>query len=95
MQTLFTFLMGAAGPLVLRALAALGVGVVTFAGVDTALTALISQAQSSWAGLSADVLGLAGVAGIPAALGVIAGAMVARVTIWVGVSATRWLVKGS
>lgn len=94
-MNLATFLLGMAGPLALRVLAALGVGVVTYTGVDTALNALIQQAQASWQGLSTDVLGLASVAGVPGALGIIAGAMVARVTIWVGVSATRWIVKGN
>jgi hypothetical protein len=94
-MNLATFLLSIAGPLALRVIAALGMGVVTYTGVDTALNGLIQQAQSSWQGLSADVLGLAAVAGIPGALGIIAGAMTARVTIWVGVSATRWIVKGN
>lgn len=95
MGNLFAFLLSAVGPLVLRAIAAVGMGVVTFTGVDAALQGLISQAQSSWGNLASDVLGLASVAGVPQALGIIAGAMTARVTIWVGVSATRWIVKGS
>jgi hypothetical protein len=87
---LFTSLVS---PLVLRAIAALSMSVVTFTGVDTALNALITQAQSSWSGMSADVMGLAGLAGVPAALGIIAGAMTARVSIWVAASAAKWIVK--
>jgi hypothetical protein len=79
---------------VLRVLAQLGIGVLTFTGVDTALSGLISTAQSNWSGMSAAVLGLAGVAGMPACLGIIAGAMTARVSVWVALQATRWIVKG-
>lgn len=94
MNTLFTFLLGAAGPLALRVLATLGVGVVTFTGVEAGLRGLITVAQNNWSSAGADVLGLAAMAGIPQALGIVAGAMVARLAAWVAVSATRWLVKG-
>lgn len=94
-MNLATFLMGLVGPLALRVITALGMGVVTFTGVDAALSGLIAQAQSSWAGIGADVLGLAALAGIPAALGIVCGAMTARVSVWVAVSATRWIVKGA
>jgi hypothetical protein len=89
----WTFLLAAASPLVLRAITALGMSVVTFVGVDTALSGLITQAQSNWSGLAADVLGLAAVAQIPACLGLIAGAMTARVSMWVAASAAKWIVK--
>lgn len=93
MPTLFSFLLGAVGPLALRVLAALGMGVLTFTGVDAALGAVIAQAQANWDSLGADVLGLAAVAQIPACLGLIAGAMTARVGAWVAASAVRWVVK--
>lgn len=92
-MNLFTFLAAAVGPLALRVIAALGLSVLTFTGVDTALSALITQVQTNWSGLSADVLGLAAVARIPECLGLLAGAMSARVTTWVAVSATRWVTK--
>lgn len=93
MGTLFTFLMGAAGPLALRIIASLGMSVVIFAGVDTALSGLIVSAQAQWASVAADVLGLAAVAKVPQCLGLIAGAMSSRVTIWVAAAAGRWIVK--
>jgi len=93
MSTLFTFLLGAAGPLVLRVFMMLGIGTLTFTGVTEGLNALISNAQSSWAGVPGDVMGLAGLAGIPECLGIIAGAFVARAGMWVAVSATRWIVR--
>lgn len=93
MPTLFAFLLGSAGPLALRVIAALGMSVVVFAGVDTALSGLITAAQSNWQSLAADVLGLAAVARIPECLGLIAGAMSTRVSVWVASAASRWIVK--
>jgi hypothetical protein len=93
MMNLITFLLAAVGPLAVRVIAAVGMSVLTFTGVDTALNEVISTAQSSWGGMSAAVLGLAGVAGIPACLGLIAGAMSARVGMWVAASAAKWIVK--
>ena len=92
-MNLWTFLLSAVGPLALRVIAALGISVLTFTGVDTALESLIAQAQSSWGGMPADVLGLASVAGLPACLGLVAGAMSSRVAMWVAASAARWIVK--
>lgn len=93
MSTLFTFLMAAVGPMVLRALTMLGIGTLTFTGVTAALTGLISMAQSNWASVPADVLQLGAIAGIPECLGIIAGAFVARTGMWVALSATRWIVR--
>ena len=92
MGTLATLLMGLAGPLVLRALVVLGIGTMTFTGVTVALQGLIDMATNNWSSLPSDLLGLASIAGIPQCLGIIAGAYVARVGMWVAVSATRWVV---
>lgn len=92
MATLATLLMGLAGPLVLRALVVLGVGTMTFTGVTESLQSLIDMATNNWSSLPSDLLALASIAGIPQCLGIIAGAYVARVGMWVAVSATRWVV---
>lgn len=92
MSTLAAFLMGMAGPLVLRVLTMLGIGLVTFTGVVAALQGLIDMATSNWSSLPGGVMALASIAGIPQALGIIAGAFVARTGMWVAVSATRWIV---
>lgn len=91
-MTWITMLMGLAGPLVLRALTVIGLGTLTFTGVTVALQGLIDIAVSNYASVPSDVLGLAGVAGIPQCIGIICGAMVARVGMWVAVSATRFVV---
>lgn len=93
-MTWVTMLMSLAGPLVLRALTVIGLGTITFTGVTVALQGLIDIAVNNYASVPADVLGLAGVAGIPQAIGIICGAMVARVGMWVAVSATRFVLGG-
>ena len=92
MATLAAFLMGMAGPMVLRALTILGIGTVTFTGVTVALQSLIDMATTNWSSLPSDILALASIAAIPQCLGIVAGAFVARVGMWVAVSATRWVV---
>jgi len=85
--------MGAIGPLVIKALIAVGLGTLTFTGVTAALDGLISMATTNWGGLPADVLQLVSIAGIPQALGIVAGAFSTRVGIWVAASATKWVTK--
>jgi hypothetical protein len=93
MSTIAAFLMGMVGPMVLRALMMLGVGLMTFTGVAAALQGLIDIAVNNWASVGADILALGGLAGIPQAAGIVCGAMVARVGIWVTASATKWITK--
>jgi hypothetical protein len=83
MNTLFAFLASAVCALALRVVAALGLGIVTFTGVDTVLSNLIASAQGNWSSGAADILGLASVAKVPECLGLLAGAMSSRVTMWV------------
>lgn len=93
MTGLAALLMGLVGPMVLRALTTLGLGLITFTGVAAALDGLIQQAVSNYQSIPADILGLAGLAGVPQAVGIICGAMVARVGLWVASSATKWITK--
>lgn len=92
MGSLSAILMTMAGPVVLRILTILGLGTMTFTGVTVALQGLIDMATTNWSSLPSDILALASIAGIPQCLGIIAGAYVARVGMWVAVSATRWIV---
>lgn len=94
MGTLAAILMSLVGPMVLRALTILGVGLVTFTGVTAGLQGLVQAAQDNWGALPAAMLGLASLAGVPQALGIIVGAMTARVATWAAVSATKWVVSG-
>lgn len=93
MGNLSAWLLSIAGPFVLKALTALGIGTMTFTGVTEALSGLLSIAQSNWSALPANVLTLASLAGIPQGLGIIAGAYTSRVGMWVAASATKWVTK--
>lgn len=93
-MTLGAFLASAVGPLVIRALLAVGFTAVTFAGVQTAVNGLIASAQSNWAAAPAGVIQFASLAGVPEGLGVICAAIVARLTLWVGVASTRLIFTG-
>jgi hypothetical protein len=76
------FLAAAVGPLAIRALVAVGFGVVTFAGVQTAFAALTGYAQQYWSALPSSVLALASMCGVDVALGLVFGAMVGRLAVW-------------
>lgn len=93
MMTWATWLLSMAGPLVLRVFTTLGLGVMTFTGVTASLQGLIDMATSNWASMGADILALASIAGLPQALGIICGAMTARVGMWAAVSATKFLLS--
>lgn len=93
-MTWASWLLSLCGPLILRALTVLGLGTLTFTGVTVALQGLIDMAVNNYASVPSDVLGLAGVAGIPQCIGILCGAMVARVGMWAAVSATRFVLGG-
>lgn len=80
MDSLFDWLASAVGPLAKRVLSALGIGWLTFEG----LGAMVDQARdaviSAWGGISANVLTVASMAGVGTAIGIVLGAIVARVT---------------
>lgn len=92
-MTWASWIISLAGPIAFRVLLAIGFSTVTFTGVTVAIQSLIDTAVSNWANLPGDVLGLAGVAGIPQAIGIICGAVVARAGMWAAVSATRFVLK--
>lgn len=92
-MTWFSFLLASVGPLAIRVLSVLGMSVVTFTGVTELVQTLITSAQSSWGALPGAVLGLASLAGMPEALGMVLGAMVARTTLWAAMSATKLMFK--
>ena len=87
------FLLALIGPLVIKALIALAIGTVTFTGVTVALSGLITMATSNWSSVFPAVLQLASLAGVPEALGIICGAMTARVALWVAASATKFVIN--
>ena len=92
-MTWASWLLSIVGPLAVRVLSVLGLSVVTFTGVSTVVSDLIASAQSSWSALPSAVIGLASLAGVPVALGMVCGAMVARASLWAAASASKLLFK--
>jgi hypothetical protein len=87
--------LSAVGPLAIRALVAIGFVSVSFAGVTTAFNGLITYAQFQWSSLPFAVLQLSSLAGVPAALGLIFGAGLARITLWAAANGTKLIFKGA
>lgn len=79
MSTFGAFAAAVAGPLAKKVLTSLGIGVVTFVGLDLATAELLSQAQSAWAGAGPKVAAVMAMAGFNSALALLAGAMTTRV----------------
>lgn len=75
--------------LVGRVLAALGFGVVTVTGFNIAWDSLKSLTLTNFGGMSADIMGLANLAGVGEGLGIILGAITARVTFTALISAKK------
>lgn len=74
------FLESAVGPLAKRVLVSLGIGIISYASVGTIMEQAIDAAKGHYQGLPTAVLGLAGLAGFGEAFGIIAAAMIFRVT---------------
>ena len=73
-------LAGAAGPLAKRVLQSLGLGMVTFAGLDIVFSQLRDFCISSWQNMPADVLAIASLGGYGEAIGIMLGAIGARLS---------------
>lgn len=86
MQTLAGLLTAIAGSLAKKVLAALGMGFITYVGLDTAVSAAISSASSSMGGMASDVSAILAISGFFTACSVIAGGITASVAM---VSLTR------
>lgn len=67
-------------PIVKRVFLALGIGVVTFIGLDVVFNQILQSAQSSWGAIPSAVAGMMGLAGIPDAIGIIFGALTTRLS---------------
>lgn len=70
----------AIGPLVKRALVAVGIGTVSYVGASLALNQLLGAAKSALSGLSADVVQILALGGVFEAMSIIAGGMVAALS---------------
>ena len=73
-----SFLSAAAAPLVRNVLAALGIGILSYAAVTALMAALVAQAHTYWGGMPDMVLALLGLAGMGQGMGIIVGALTFR-----------------
>ncbi|AIS95633.1 DUF2523 domain-containing protein [Burkholderia thailandensis] len=87
-MTWATFLLSLVQPIIVQALVALGVGVVTVAGIDLALNQAMQWLTSSVGGLGSDVANVLAMGGIFQGIGYIGGALSARVAM-AGVSSFK------
>ena len=83
MKSLVELLMGLAGPIAKKVLIALGIGFVTFHGVDTAVNTALSAARANFAGVTGDVAQLIAISGLNWAMGTIAGGITAGLTMMI------------
>lgn len=77
------FFMAIAGPVARKVMLALGIGFLTFQGVDVAVSGALNAAKSSFGGVTGDVAQLIAMSGINWAFGIIAGSITAGVTMMV------------
>lgn len=89
MQTVAVWLAALLPSLVARVLAALGMGVITVTGFTLAWDSLKAIIIGHFQGFPADIAALVGLAGIGTGLGIIFGAITARVTFSALMSASR------
>lgn len=73
MSTFSSAMMALAGPMAKKVLSSLGVGVITYVGIDTAVTAGLNAAKGYFGGMSADMIQIAAMYGFFTALSIIAG----------------------
>lgn len=88
-------LISVTGTLVGRVLVALGVGVVTYTGVQAGIDSLLANLDSAIAGVPADILGLLGFMRVGQALNIIISAMSARMLLngLTGDTIKKWVLK--
>lgn len=83
MGGLAPLLMALVGPLARQVLVSLGIGLITFVGVDSAVTGALTAAKGYMGQIPADSAAIAARAGIFTAMSIIAGGISARLSMLV------------
>ena len=78
MANLFAWLLAAVAPLAKRVLIALGIGTITYTGVDALISAVQSSISQQFGQLSAELAGLVAMTGFFDCIGILLGALAAR-----------------
>ncbi len=81
MSTLGAFLTAAAGPIAKKVLTSLGIGVVSFVGLQALLSELLGFAKDAWGGMPAIAAAYMAIGGANTAISIIAGALITRVSL--------------
>jgi hypothetical protein len=76
-----SWLLAVSAPVAKRVLTSLGFGVVTYVGMDAALSSALTAAKSAWGGMGADVASMVAMAGVNTAASILAGALTARLAL--------------
>lgn len=76
-----TLLLAITGPIVIRVLTTLGLGVVTYTGLNAVVTMAYNSIQASLSGLPADIATFAFLSGLPQGMAIIMSALVARIAL--------------
>lgn len=92
-MTWATFLLAMVQPLIVQALIALGVGVLTVTGVDLALNQAFSWITSSVGGMPSDLANLLALGGVFQGMGYLCGALSARVVMAGAASFKKWFIQ--
>jgi hypothetical protein len=78
---LAAFLMALIGPLARQLLVSIGIGLITFVGLDAAVGAALNAAKGSLSGTPAFAMAILARGGIFTALSIIAGGITARISL--------------
>jgi len=85
------FLAGAVGPLAKKILLALGIGTLTYTGLQAAFNAAQTQIINNYGLMAGGTLSIVDLAGVGQAIGILLGAMTARVGMIVVAKYTKLL----
>lgn len=80
MSTFSSAMMALGGPLAKKVLTSLGIGVITYVGLDTAVNAALSAAKANFSGMTSSMVQIAAMYGFFTALSIIAGGIVGGMT---------------
>lgn len=78
MANFFAWLLAAVAPLAKQVLIALGIGTITYTGVDALLSALQNSISANFGQLTAEMSGLVAMTGFFDVIGILLGALSAR-----------------
>lgn len=77
------FFMALAGPMAKQVLISLGIGFISFVGLDAAVTAGLSAAKGYLSGMPSAVISILAIAGVWTAMSIVVGGILARLSMMV------------